>query len=214
MPVERVPAGLPGAAAAMARLPPWRRLLCCGGVGGGGDGGRSWLRSGAADFFGFFFPCSVVGGIRCGFHPSCERGVGSCVPGDALAVYAAAMASGVRLPFRSPMVSATADLASSSLCAVEGGFLRVSVLGLLSCLSVLLALYSASFGWAVVLRRMRGQIKEPTADGLSPNISCSLPMLDVRSLIWKGEVGGWSKRCAGRRTGERRWRLELRKKNI
>ena len=43
-------------------------------------------------------------------------------------------------------------------------------------------------------------------------ISCSFPMLGVRSLIWKGEVGGWSKRCAGRRTGERRWRLELRKK--
>ena len=103
------------------------------------------------------------------------------------------------------VVSATADLAPSSLCAlaVEGGFLRVSVLGLLSCLSVLLVLYSASSGWVVVLLRMRGQIKVPTADGLSLRISCSLPMLGVCSLIWKGEVGGWSNRCSAWRTGER-----------
>ena len=128
---------------------------------------------------------------------------GGCVPGDALAVDAAALSSGVRRRILSLLLSAL---------AVEGGFLEVSVLGLLSCLSVLLVLYSASSGWAVVLRRMRGQIKVPTADGLSLRISCSLPMLGVCSLIWKGEVGGWLNRCSAWRTGERRRRLELRKK--
>ena len=43
-------------------------------------------------------------------------------------------------------------------------------------------------------------------------ISCSFPMLGVCSLIWKGEVGGWSNRCSAWRTGERRRRIELRKK--
>ena len=45
---------------------------------------------------------------------------------------------------------------------------------------------------------------EPTADGLSPRISCSLPMFGVRSRIWKGEDGGWMNRCAVRQAGEQR----------
>ena len=53
---------------------------------------------------------------------------------------------------------------------------------------------------------------EPTADGLSPRISCSLPMFGVRSLIWKGDDGGWMDRFAARASGELQRQLELRKK--
>jgi len=52
--------------------------------------------------------------------------------------------------------------------------------------------------WLVCLElvqgRLRCQIKELTADGLLPRISCSLPMFGVRSRIWKGEDGGWMNR--------------------
>ena len=77
----------------------------------------------------------------------------------------------------------------------------ISVLGLLSFSSVWLQLLSGSCGWEVVPGR-RCQIMEPTADGLSPRISCSLPKFGVRSLIWKGEDGGWMDRFAARASGE------------
>ena len=87
----------------------------------------------------------------------------------------------------------------------------ISVLGLLSFSSVWLQLLSGSCGWEVVQGR-RCQIMEPTADGLSPRISCSLPMFGVRSLIWKGEDGGWMDRFPARASGELQRQLELRKK--
>jgi len=87
----------------------------------------------------------------------------------------------------------------------------ISVLGLLSFSSVWLQLLSSSCGWEVVQGR-RCQIMEPTADGLSPRISCSLPMFGVRSLIWKGEDGGWMDRFAARASGELQRQLEMRKK--
>ena len=76
--------------------------------------------------------------------------------------------------------------------------------GLLRFLSVWLDLHSGSFVWELVQGRLRCQIKELTADGLLPRISCRLPMFGVRSRIWKGEDGGWMNRCAVRQAGEQR----------
>ena len=88
----------------------------------------------------------------------------------------------------------------------------IPVVGLLCFLSVRLHLLSGLFVWEVVQGRLWGQIFEPTADGLLPRKSCSLPLFGVRSMIWMGEIGGRMNWFADWRSDKRRRLIELRRK--